>query len=54
MRQRTRSSLWQRGGAIASNSTLTLADPISTVSILDLDGTMAISQLHVTGSQKLN
>lgn len=41
------------GGAIASNSTLTLADPISTVSILDLDGTMAISQLHVTGSTKI-
>lgn len=41
------------GGTIASNSTLTLADPISRVSILDLDGTMVLSQLHVTGSTKI-
>lgn len=41
------------GGAIASNSTLTLADPIATVSVKDDQGTMVISQLHVTGSTKI-
>lgn len=41
------------GGAIASNSTLTLGEPISTVSVRDDHGTMVISQLHVTGSTKI-
>jgi hypothetical protein len=41
------------GGAIASNSTLTLKDPVSTVSMKDSSGTMAISQLHVTGTTKI-
>ena len=41
------------GGAIANSSTLTLADPIATVSVKDDHGTMIISQLHVTGSTKI-
>lgn len=41
------------GGAIASNSSLTLGDPISTVSVQDNHGTMVISQLHVTGTTKI-
>ncbi len=41
------------GGAIASNSSLTLKDPISSVSLKDSAGTMVISQLHVTGTTKI-
>lgn len=41
------------GGSIASNSTLTLGEPISTVSVRDDHGTMVISQLHVTGSTQI-
>lgn len=41
------------GGAIASNSSLTLKDPVSSVSIRDSSGTMVISQLHVTGTTKI-
>ncbi|HBM3288636.1 TPA: type 1 fimbrial protein [Klebsiella michiganensis] len=41
------------GGAIANSSTLTLADPVATVSVKDDHGTMIISQLHVTGSTKI-
>ena len=41
------------GGAIASNSSLTLKDPVSSVSMKDSSGTMVISQLHVTGTTKI-
>lgn len=41
------------GGAIASNSSLTLKDPISSVSLKDSAGTMVISQLHITGTTKI-
>lgn len=41
------------GGAIASNSSLTLKDPISTVSFKDSSGTMVISQLHINGTTKI-
>lgn len=41
------------GGAIASNSSLTLKDPISSVSLKDSSGTMVISQLHITGTTKI-
>lgn len=41
------------GGTIASNSSLTLKDPISTVSLKDNSGTMVISQLHITGTTKI-
>ncbi|VUS22827.1 type 1 fimbrial protein [Klebsiella spallanzanii] len=41
------------GGAIASNSSLTLKDPISSVSLKDSDRTMVISQLHITGTTKI-
>ena len=41
------------GGAIASNSALTLKDPVSSVSIRDDNKLMVISQLHVSGTTKI-
>lgn len=41
------------GGAIASNSSLSIKDPVSSVSLKDSTGTMVISQLHITGTTKI-
>lgn len=41
------------GGAIASNSTLSLTDPVSTVSAKDSNGTIVISQLHISGTTSI-
>ncbi|EKH6435695.1 TPA: type 1 fimbrial protein [Klebsiella oxytoca] len=41
------------GGAIASNSSLSIKDPISSVSLKDSTGTMVISQLHISGTTQI-
>ena len=41
------------GGAIASKSQLSFSDPVATVSAKDKKGTIAISQLHISGTTSI-
>ncbi|HCB0454906.1 TPA: type 1 fimbrial protein [Klebsiella quasipneumoniae subsp. quasipneumoniae] len=41
------------GGAIASKSTLSFNDPVATVSAKDKSGSVAISQLHISGTTSI-
>ncbi|VTN65193.1 fimbrial protein [Klebsiella pneumoniae] len=41
------------GGAIASKSQLSFSDPVATVSAKDKRGTIAISQLHISGTTSI-
>ncbi len=41
------------GGTIASNSYLSFSDPVATVSAKDNGGTIAISQLHISGTTSI-
>ncbi|QHS47627.1 type 1 fimbrial protein [Klebsiella michiganensis] len=41
------------GGTIPSNSSLSFTDPISTVAIKDSEGEFVISQLHISGTTKI-